>query len=172
MRLLSVLRGVWAGVRTWAGVVLAWALASVAILAYLWVNVQDFNGVGYAVGGSCASVPVVLFVVACARNGLRFTAGWSVLLFTLAVLSFLCYGLDAGAWGFVLAGALAVGFMVGLSVFALAYRPQDGTLGALVRGASGAVAQVRGAAKGGPGVSIMTVLLVANLVVSLMGVLV
>ena len=62
---------------------------------------------------------------------------------------------------------------MGVLIFwALAYRPEVGAMGALVRGASGAVAQVRGAAKGGPGVSIMTVLLVANLLVSLLGVLV
>lgn len=153
------------------GVVLTWALASAAILAYLWVNVT-FASVGEAVGGGCASVPVLLFFVAAVRNGLRFTVGWSMGLLLLAGASFLAYGLDGGLGSFLLAGVLALGWMGVLVFWALAYRPELGAMGALVRGASGAVQRVQGKAAGGPGVSIMTVLLVCNLVVSLLGVLV
>lgn len=161
------------GFRTGAGGCVVWLVACAAIVAYLGVNLM-FAEVGQYWSGGCASIPVVLFFVAAVRNGLRFTLGWSAGLLLLAFVSFIAYGMDAGVWSFVLAGVAAVVWMGVLIFWALAYRPQEGAMGAMLQGASGAMARARGAmGKGGaPGVSLMTLLLVCNLFVSLMGVLV
>lgn len=155
-----------------AGVVGAWTLAGAAILAYMGVNLA-FSEAGEYLTGSCASIPVLLFFVAAVRNGLRFTVGWSAGLLALAAVSFIAYGMDAGVWSFILAGVAACVWMGILIFWSLAYRPSEGAMGALIGRASGAVASVRGAAtRSGGGVSIMTLLLACNLLVSLMGVLV
>ena len=158
--------------RTWAGVCAVWLVAAVAIVAYMGVNLM-FAEVGQYWAGSCASIPVLLFFVAAVRNGLRFTLAWSAGLLALAFVSFMAYGMDAGLWSFLLAGVAACVWMGVLVFWALAYRPQEGAMGAMLQGASGAMARARGAmGKGGaPGVSLMTLLLVCNLFVSLMGVL-
>lgn len=153
-------------------------LAVIAIAAYFAVNLM-FAEVGTYWAGSCASIPVILFLVACIRNGLRFTVGWSLALLALTFASFVCYGLDAGVLSFLLAGVVACAWM-GLIVFwALAYRPQDGALGQLLRRGGdttgGGIAQraQRGSGGGLPpaGINLMVALLVCNLFVSLMGVL-
>ena len=169
----GVLRGSGQAFRTGAGVCAVWLVAAAAIVAYMGVNLM-FSTAGDYLTGSCASIPVVLFFVAAVRNGLRFTLAWSAGLLALAFISFVAYGMDAGLWSFLLAGVAACVWMGVLVFWALAYRPQDGAMGAMLQGASGAMARARGAmGKGGaPGVSLMTLLLVCNLVISLMGVLV
>ena len=159
--------------RTGAGCVAVWLVAAAAIVAYMGVNLL-FSEAGEHLTGSCASIPVILFFVAAVRNGLRFTLAWAGGLLLLAFVSFLAYGMDAGLLSFLLAGVAAVAWMGVLIFWALAYRPSEGAMGAMLQGASGAMARARGAmGKGGaPGVSLMTVLLVCNLFVSLMGVLV
>lgn len=171
--ILGVLRGSGRTFRTGAGCVAVWLVAGAAIIAYMGVNLL-FSEVGDYLTGSCASIPVVLFFVAAVRNGLRFTLAWAGGLLALAFVSFVAYGMDAGLWSFLLAGVAACVWMGVLVFWALAYRPQDGAMGAMLQGASGAMARARGAmGKGGaPGVSLMTLLLVCNLFVSLMGVLV
>lgn len=171
--ILGVLRGSGRAFRTGAGVCAVWAVAACAIIAYMGVNLM-FSEVGEYVTGSCASIPVVLFFVAAVRNGLRFTLAWAGGLLLLAFVSFVAYGMDAGLWSFLLAGVAACVWMAVLVFWALAYRPSEGAMGAMLQGASGAMARARGAmGKGGaPGVSLMTLLLVCNLFVSLMGVLV
>ena len=173
MKLIGVAGGWVRGFRTGAGACAVWLVAAGAILAYMGVNLM-FSTAGEYVTGSCASIPVVLFFVAAVRNGLRFTLAWSAGLLALAFISFVAYGMDAGLWSFLLAGVAACVWMGVLVFWALAYRPQDGAMGAMLQGASGAMARARGAmGKGGaPGVSLMTLLLVCNLVISLMGVLV
>lgn len=156
-----------------AGVALAWLLAAGAIIAYMGINLM-FSEQGQYLTGGCASIPVVLFFVACVRNGVRFIIGWSAGLLLLAFVSFICYGMDAGLFSFLLAGVAAVTWMSVLVFWALAYRPSEGAMGAMLQGATGAMARARGAmGKGGgaPGVSLMVALLVCNLFVSLMGVL-
>lgn len=176
---IGVLRGRWGALRTGAralGCVAACVLAGSAILAYLGVNLMfGSESVGQYWAGGCASIPVMLFVVAAIRNGLRFTIGWSAGLLLLAFLSFVAYGMDAGLLSFLMAGLVACVWMGVLVFWALAYRPSEGAVGQLMAGAGNAFARVRSGAggKGGaPGVSLMTGLLLCNLFVSLMGVLV
>lgn len=152
------------------------ALAVVAIAAYLAVNLMFAEVDSYWAGG-CASIPVILFIVACIRNGLRFTVGWSLGLLALTFATFVCYGMDAGVLSFLLAGVVACAWM-GLIVFwALAYRPQDGAIGQLLRRGGDAMGGGASRVKGGggsnlpsAGINLMVALLVANLLVSLMGV--
>lgn len=153
---------------------------------FVWLNVlgSQWSGVDVALGSCLSMLPVGFFLFAAIRNGVRFTLLWGLLVFALTFLSFLLYGMDAGLMSFLLVGVAGTAFIVAISVSALAYRPQDGALGALVRSggsmASGMIQRVtnnNGSNNGkAGGISLMSVavvfLLSANLFVSVLGVMV
>lgn len=148
---------------------------------FVWLNVlgSEWSGVDVVLGSCLSMIPIGFFLFAAIRNGVRFTLLWGVLVFALTFLSFVFYGMDAGLGSFLLVGVASTSFVVAISVSALAYRPQDGAIGAIVRSggsmAVGMINRAKGNSNSG-GISMMSLaivfLLSANLFVSMLGVLV
>jgi len=157
------------------GIIIASTFAMLVSALYIWTNAMFAESSGLAL--SLALLPVGFFLFASYRNGVQFTLIWSLLMFGLTFLCFFLYGMDAGWLSFVLVGFVSTLFIAAVCVVALAYRPQDGAMGALWRRGSEAAGSALQRTKGGgglppTGINLMTALLVANLVVSLMGMLV